>query len=126
MTSLTPKKMLFSSPEVGARVGAVQAADDSVVRVLGYGTRVEDSVPDKSVLGAAAEACRHHNLSIPTIRLDSGHLVWGCECHWASEYSIKNWIGDRMAITVYPRRFTRGTKPGTTDKAAEGREAGDQ
>src|SRR5690554_833746 len=113
--------MLFSSPEVGARVGAVQSADEVVVRVLGYGTMVEDYVPDKSVLGAAAEECRRHDLSIPTIRLDSGHLVWGCECHWASEESIKKWIGDRRVIIVYPRRFTRGTKPGATNKAAESR-----
>lgn len=108
MNTLMPKKMLFSSPDVGARVGVAQSADDEIVRMLGYGVRVEDSVPAKDVLGAAAKECRELDMKVPTLLLDSGHKVWGCECHWASEESIKNWIGERRVITVYPRRFTHG------------------
>lgn len=112
MAKLEPKQQLFSPPPVGTRVGAVRSADDDTVHLLGYGERIEDSVPDVSVLGPQAEALREVDQAIPTIRLDCGAVVWACECHWAPEASIKNWIGERRVIHVAPRRGHGAGRPG--------------
>lgn len=120
MTDLVPKQPLMPHPAVGSRVGAVQSADDDFVYLYGYGERVEDSVPSESTCGAVARECRKHQIRLPTILLDSGVRVWGCECHWAAEQSIRNWIGERHVITVYPRRSTHGAITTPATGAGEG------
>lgn len=104
MKSLKPTKMLFESPKVGSRVGAVLSADDDVVRLLGYGVRVEDSVPSSSVMGAVSTDARNKQMKVPCLRLDDGGHVWGTECFWAPEQSVKTWIGERRVLLVSPRR----------------------
>ena len=107
MKSLKPTKMLFESPKVGSRVGAVLSADDEVVRLLGYGVRVEDSVPSSSVMGTTATDARNKQMKVPCLRLDDGGHVWGPECFWAAEKGVRNWIGERRVLLVAPRRSTR-------------------
>lgn len=107
MKNLKPTKMLFESPKVGSRVGVVLSADDEVVRVLGYGERLEDSVPGSDVMGAVAADARNKNLKVPCLELDDGTHVWGPECFWAAEQGVRNWIGDRRVLLVSPRRSTR-------------------
>lgn len=104
MADLKPKTPLFSLPPVGTRVGAIRSADDDVVYLLGFGERIEDSVPAPEVLGPDAEVLREDNQPVPTIALDSGDTVWACECHWAPEASIRVWVGNRRIIHVSPRR----------------------
>lgn len=104
MTSLKPTKMLFQEPKVGSRVGAVQASDDDTVRLLGYGVRIENSVPPPEVPGHIAAKAREANAEVPCLMLDDDTIVWGVECHWAPEGSVKNWIGKRRVIHVKPKR----------------------
>ena len=70
------------------RVGAIQSADVSEVRLLGYGVYLGDEI--------------HPVLKFPNpkIRLDNGSIVWGCECWWAGEEETKKIIGDRKIVEV--------------------------
>ena len=69
--------------KVGARVGAMLGAGDKLVRFLGYGTYVGDEVPPPTIGGF------NIGLPNPKIKLDSGKIVWGCECWWGSEEGMK-------------------------------------
>jgi hypothetical protein len=40
----------------------------------------------------------------PTIKLDTGKTVYGCECWWGSESKVKEMIGDRIVLLVDPKR----------------------
>lgn len=104
MTNLKPTKMLFQEPKVGSRIAAVQAADDDEVRFLGYGVRIEDSVPPAEVPGPAAAAAREDDIEVPCLLLDDDTIVWGVECYWAPPGSVDKWIGKRRVIHVKPKR----------------------
>lgn len=106
--TLQPKKMLFDAPKVGDRVGVVISADDEVVRMVGYGVRLDDSVPDDEVPGKYAQHLRNSNLENPCLQTDNGTIVWGCECWWGPEGSIQKWVGDRRVLLVSPRRGDHG------------------
>lgn len=106
MADLKAVADLFRSAPNGTRVGAIASADDDVVRLYGYGVRIEDQVPDETETRQhpALKALHEHELPNPTILLDDGGIVYGAECWWGPEQSIVNWIGDRRVIHVAPRR----------------------
>lgn len=72
----------------GDRVGAISSADETQVKIFGFG------VYDGRIV--------HPELGIPNprITLDSGEVVWGCECWWGAEAKIKASIGDRETVIV--------------------------
>lgn len=85
--------------EIGTRVGAVQSADESEVRFYGFGTYDGDEVPPPGVQMMGIEV---HEIGItnPKITLDSGKVVFGCECWWGDEERVRQMIGDRRIIEV--------------------------
>jgi hypothetical protein len=76
----------MKSREVGSRVGAIQKADEDTVWLYGYGTY--DGYMEHP----------EHGLVNARITLDDGKIVWGFECWWGPEESIKELIGDREAV----------------------------
>lgn len=125
--------------KIGDRVGAIESADSCAVRMFGYGVYEGDHVrPDDlpGVFGSLAEireAAIEANgpekqwteaqrrtfnwlASNPRIRLDSGDVVWGCQCWWGPEAEIKKTIGDRQVVIVsVPAENKTGPKPPATD-----------
>lgn len=85
--------------QIGDRVGAIFAADQTAVRLLGYGTYQGEEVPPPGVklMGLDMNALGHTN---PKILLDNGQVVWGCECWWGPETRIKESIGNRQIVPV--------------------------
>lgn len=73
---------------VGDRVGAILGGNNTTVRFFGYGVRVEDEIP-AAAAGWMAEALREEGITNPCILLDSGERVYGCECWWGSEATIR-------------------------------------
>lgn len=73
---------------VGDRVGAILEAKNGVVKLLGFGVYEGFKVPHKMNVGALGMLARS-NVANPCIRLDSGNVVWGCECWWGSEAAIQ-------------------------------------
>ncbi|MEW6096234.1 MAG: hypothetical protein AB1567_06885 [bacterium] len=68
--------------KVSDRVGCIWGTNENGdVEFLGYGTYVGDEVPIGSV-GLFGEICQEQKILNPKIVLDSGKVVWGCECWW--------------------------------------------
>lgn len=67
-------------PQPGDRVGALACANSEIVQLFGYGVYI--GMEYNSDLGRQN----------PKIQLDSGEVVWGAECWWASESEIEEKI----------------------------------
>lgn len=80
--------------KIGERVGAILSADGDRVQLLGFGKYVGDEVPGEGIAG--------FNIGIPNpkIVLDSGKVVFGCECWWGTESQIRKQIGSRKIVEV--------------------------
>lgn len=74
---------------IGTRVGAILSGKNGVVEFLGYGTYVGDHVPEEAI-GPMADVLREAGVTNPKIELDSGKVVYGCECWWGGEEQVKN------------------------------------
>ena len=74
----------------GDRVGAILGKnDDGSVDFFGYGV-YEGRFPPAEAVGFLAEAAREVPGYVnPRIRLDSGKMVYGCECWWGAEEKVK-------------------------------------
>lgn len=77
--------------KIGERVGAILDGDYEKIEFLGYGTYQGNQIP-KEGFGIMAEGCRNQGIENPCIHLDSGKVVYGCECYWGPEDQIKNHI----------------------------------
>lgn len=78
------------SPKPGDRVGAVSHVVNGVAYVFGYGKYAGEELP----VGAAGMGARlvEAKVTNPKIVLDSGKVVWGCECWWGLEKAVKDRI----------------------------------
>lgn len=85
--------------KIGDRVGAVQSADTGNFYLFGYGVYEGDFIPVEAA-GQLAEMLREVGTENPRIRLDSGKVVYGCECWWGREESVRQNIGDRTVHLV--------------------------
>ena len=89
--------------KIGTRVGAILCAKATggqapVVDLLGFGEYLGDEVPDEQALGGLAEDCRAAQIPNPKIRLDSGKIVWGCECWWGSEKMVRKMLEGAVVV----------------------------
>ena len=84
----------MSHQVVGSRVGAIQSSDEEAVRLYGYGVYEGDQPLDRD------DCLAPRGFPTPRIRLDSGDVVWGCQCWWGSEESVRKNIGERRVELV--------------------------
>lgn len=75
---------------INERVGAILGANENEVEFLGYGVYVGDFVPTEA--GGMGKMLAEMEIPNPKIVLDSGKVVYGCECWWGSEESVKKKI----------------------------------
>lgn len=79
--------------KIGERVMAICGMNEekNVVEVFGSGVRIADAVPPDGVfmVGIDMHKIGHEN---PCILLDNGEEVFGCECWWGPEESLKKRI----------------------------------
>ena len=74
--------------KIGTRVGAILEVTDRHVKFLGYGKYVGDFIPEVAV-GFLAAFFKETQQTCPKIELDSGQIVYGCECWWEEEARVK-------------------------------------
>ena len=74
--------------EIGQRVGCILGAREGILEFLGYGVYEGDHVPTEAV-GFMADMLCKAKMTNPRIRLDNGKVVYGCECWWGGEESVK-------------------------------------
>ena len=85
--------------KIGERVGALLCADDKLVQLIGFGVYVGDEIPPKEIGDLGFFVPPWPN---PRINLDNGFTVYGCQCWWGGENSIKDSINNRDVIYVDP------------------------
>jgi hypothetical protein len=78
---------------IGIRVGAILSMDDETVNLLGYGTYDGDEIPVVNGMEVLP-------IANPKITLDSGKVVWGCECWWGPEDKIKEQVEGKEIVEV--------------------------
>ena len=74
--------------KIGTRVGAILEVNDSQVKFLGYGKYIGDFIPEEAV-GFLAAFFKETQQTCPKIELDSGQIVYGCECWWEEAEQVK-------------------------------------
>lgn len=87
--------------DVGSRVGAMASSSEKEVHLFGYGVYVGDEVPPQEVTGPFGKL----SFPNPKIVLDSGDVVWGCECWWGPEEKIKTHVGNRKVVMITPKEY---------------------
>jgi len=89
---------MSGSAIAGERVGAIFGQTIERMEFFGYGIYEGDKIPDPRLnvmfLGAPVE---HPN---PSILLDSGERVYGCECWWGEEEAIKKKVASHTGELV--------------------------
>lgn len=83
--------------QIGDRVGAIMGAEGGTVTIFGYGTYQGLQIPDPALQVQIFGALMDH--ANPCIKLDSGKLVFGCECWWASETAIRAEVAKYTTVT---------------------------
>jgi hypothetical protein len=83
---------------IGDRVGAILKSNKTTVWLFGYGTYLGYAKPDPE-LGVAMFGIPVEWKS-PSIKLDSGKLVFGAECWWGSESGVKALVEGKAVIMV--------------------------
>jgi hypothetical protein len=85
------------SIKAGERVGAILRANAGACEFLGYGVYEGDFLPEEAI-GFIAKALVEAKVKNPRIRLDSGSVVYGCECWWGSEAEVKKRLEGYKAV----------------------------
>lgn len=83
----------------GARVFAMESANDTEVRSFGCGVYEGDFVPTEAA-GFFADCAKELGHTNPRIRLDSGKIVYGCECWWGLESVMEKTVAGRTIVQV--------------------------
>ena len=84
--------------KTGERVGAILGSNENgSIEFLGYGIYEGDFIPLEAVGWMAGELRKHDNTN-PRIRLDGGKVVYGCECWWGSEHTVKKRLDGAVII----------------------------
>ena len=93
----------MSRYERGMRVGAIMGAKGGVVEFFGYGVYEGDYPYGDEACGWVRNMIKEAERMVeeegvespfdirnnPRIRLDSGKVVWGCECWWGPEKAVR-------------------------------------
>ncbi len=80
-------------PQSRPRFGNGHAYDTDKCRAYKYGVYAGEEIPPDGFL---------HDIGTknPKIVLDSGDVVWGYQCWWGDENTVKKQLGDRQVIIV--------------------------
>lgn len=77
------------------RVGAIQSADRTTVKLYGYGYYCgEERHPKTGILNTK-------------IVLDNGNIIWGSECWWMPEEETKTFFGTRTVQVVEKQKLKK-------------------
>ena len=92
--------------DIGDRVGAIVSLKGDEAVMFGYGVYAGgDEIPPPGIIGPFNE----YGITNPKILLDSGEIVWGCECWWGAEEKIRALVEGKAIRTVtgaeYRARF---------------------
>jgi len=73
----------------GDRIGAISHSDGDTLHLYGYGEYLGEFFPPKGTQGPFGIDASEVGCENPCMRLDSGRIIWGCQCWWGSEDSVR-------------------------------------
>lgn len=78
------------------RVGAIHTFKDKTIEFFGYGVYLGDEIPpsDITFLGMSIKD------PTPKLQMDSGDIIWGCECWWGDVEHIDRELEGKKIIEV--------------------------
>jgi hypothetical protein len=87
---------------IGDRVGAVASiTQDGICELFGFGEYLGELIPDyEGERGTFTDLLKALNQPNPTIKLDNGEYVYGCECWWGSEQELKERLEQCKEVKV--------------------------
>jgi len=76
--------------KVGERVGVLRGMIKGTDKcgVFGFGVRIPNEIPKKGIYFVGVDLHKR-GVEVPTMLLDNGEKVYGCECWWGRESYIK-------------------------------------
>ena len=104
------KANIMARIPVGSRVCAIQDGAGTQLNIFGYGEYIGDDVPGEEAAGFLADALRELGRTNPMIRLDNGDTVYGCECWWVTEETMREQYKDFTIVEVDIREARRKAK----------------
>lgn len=108
------------------RVLAVSHADpDGPVYIFGEGVYEGDFIPEEAE-GMFAEILKAAGRENPRIRLDSGKVVYGCECWWGSVDDAKKKMGIDQGREVIMVDIDEARKEAAMTESPVNKEAKDE
>ena len=81
----------------GDRIGAIWGSNGQVIELFGYGVYDGEQVP-QAAMGLIGEILQEEKIPNHKLLLDSGQVIYGCECWWGPEEKIKQIVNDRIGI----------------------------
>lgn len=75
--------------KIGDRVGCFLSVVRDTALFLGWGTYMGEEVPPNEGQHSLTSYLSGERRANPKILLDSGEIVWGCECWWGPEEEVK-------------------------------------
>ena len=95
------------------RIGAISHTDidTNEVFLLGFGVYCGEEVPPPGIKFLGMDANKF-NIPDEKLLLDSGDIVWGCECWWGEESVIRESLKGKTVIevTIENERANAATK----------------
>lgn len=76
--------------EVGDRIGTISHSEEDTIYTYGFGVYLGEETPTEGVtfLGVPVK------IPVPKFKMDSGEILYGCECSWDTEADTKKIIRD--------------------------------
>lgn len=112
---------------IGDRVLAISHQDENGVHVFGEGKFLGAIVPREDAVGMA-RVIREQGRTNPAIELDSGAVVYGCECWWSPVDVANAKIGNtkRIPADIEERRKEAREREAAIDAMRKGKEGFEQ
>lgn len=83
-------------PDPLFRIGAIHSVNETTVEFFGYGYYLGDEIPPSNIKFLGIPVLDE----IPKLRLDSGDIIWGCECLWGDVEYIDDELKGKEMILV--------------------------
>jgi len=97
--------------KAGDKIFAATHADGDHVYFLGFGVYEGDEVPTEDAVGMTASLLRMREHENPKLTLDSGEIVWGCECYWGPASEFRSFSNMRKVVPVTVAEYHESAKP---------------
>lgn len=97
--------------QIGDRVGAIASFKEGKLEFFGFGTYEGSTIPETDDVTMWGALLKEVGIPTPTILLESGEKVYGCECWWGNVDSIQKYIdASTEIVNITPAEYRQKAK----------------